>query len=157
MGTLSAPFWCLCQKLCLSPLYFNKTLSHKLWAIKPCVWPRIEFFSSGGQESQCICVIQQPFISRLSFSSGPTRALQEENLGLSPAHQWVLLSQDQFHRPVDRHHLQDPLVSLHPQEDEHLPRTSTVLQPALSGTNSTLVLSPEDQNANTSSWTPLAS
>ena len=23
-GTLSAPFWCLCQKLSLSPLYFNK-------------------------------------------------------------------------------------------------------------------------------------
>ena len=75
----------------------------------------------------------------------------EKNLGLSPAHQWVLLSQDQFHRPVGRHHLQDPLVSLHPREDEHLPRTSTVLQPVLSGTNSTLVLSPEDQNANTSS------
>ena len=29
MGTLSAPFWCLCQKLSLSPLYFNKTLLHK--------------------------------------------------------------------------------------------------------------------------------
>ena len=28
-GTLSAPFWCLCQKLSLSPLYFNKTLLHK--------------------------------------------------------------------------------------------------------------------------------
>ena len=27
--TLSAPFWCLCQKLSLSPLYFNKTLLHK--------------------------------------------------------------------------------------------------------------------------------
>ena len=26
--TLSAPFWCLCQKLSLSPLYFNKTLLH---------------------------------------------------------------------------------------------------------------------------------
>ena len=25
----SAPFWCLCQKLSLSPLYFNKTLLHK--------------------------------------------------------------------------------------------------------------------------------
>ena len=23
------PFWCLCQKLSLSPLYFNKTLLHK--------------------------------------------------------------------------------------------------------------------------------
>ena len=29
MSTLSAPFWCLCQKLPLSPLYFNKTLLHK--------------------------------------------------------------------------------------------------------------------------------
>ena len=29
MGTLSAPFWCLYQKLSLSPLYFNKTLVHK--------------------------------------------------------------------------------------------------------------------------------
>ena len=28
-GTLSAPFWCLCQKLSLSPLHFNKTLLHK--------------------------------------------------------------------------------------------------------------------------------
>ena len=28
-GTLSAPFWCLCQKLSLSLLYFNKTLLHK--------------------------------------------------------------------------------------------------------------------------------
>ena len=28
-GSLSAPFWCLCQKLSLSPLYFNKTLLHK--------------------------------------------------------------------------------------------------------------------------------
>ena len=28
-GTLFAPFWCLCQKLSLSPLYFNKTLLHK--------------------------------------------------------------------------------------------------------------------------------
>ena len=28
-GTLSTPFWCLCQKLSLSPLYFNKTLLYK--------------------------------------------------------------------------------------------------------------------------------
>ena len=27
-GTLFAPFWCLCQKLSLSPLHFNKTLLH---------------------------------------------------------------------------------------------------------------------------------
>ena len=30
--------------------------------IKPRLWPWIEFFSSGGQESWCLCVIQQqPF------------------------------------------------------------------------------------------------
>ena len=29
MSTLSTPFWCLCQKLSLSPLYFKKTLLHK--------------------------------------------------------------------------------------------------------------------------------
>ena len=29
VGTLSAPFWCLCQKLSLSLLYFNKALLHK--------------------------------------------------------------------------------------------------------------------------------
>ena len=28
-GVLFCPFWCLCQKLFLSPLYFNKTLLHK--------------------------------------------------------------------------------------------------------------------------------
>ena len=28
-GTLAAPFWCLCQKLSLSLLYFNKTLLYK--------------------------------------------------------------------------------------------------------------------------------
>ena len=28
-GPLSAPFWCLCQKLSLSLLYFNKTVLHK--------------------------------------------------------------------------------------------------------------------------------
>ena len=27
--TLSAPFWCLCQKLSPSPVYFNKTLLYK--------------------------------------------------------------------------------------------------------------------------------
>ena len=30
MGTLSTPFWCLCQKLSLSPLYFTRTLLHKI-------------------------------------------------------------------------------------------------------------------------------
>ena len=33
---LPAPFWCLCQKLSLFLLYFNKTWLHKkLWVIKP--------------------------------------------------------------------------------------------------------------------------
>ena len=42
-GTLSAPFWCLCQKFSLSLLYFNKSLLHthtqththtkKIWSI----------------------------------------------------------------------------------------------------------------------------
>ena len=37
-GTLSDPFWCLCQKL------------SKLWVIKPHHWPWIEFFSYRAQE-----------------------------------------------------------------------------------------------------------
>ena len=36
-----------------------------LWAIKPCLWRRIEFFSSRGQESWCLFMVkQQPFTSR---------------------------------------------------------------------------------------------
>ena len=51
-GTRSDPFWCLCQKLSLSLLYFNKTSLHKSleWSSLgsgPGLW----FFSSGGQES----------------------------------------------------------------------------------------------------------
>ena len=35
-----------------------------LWVVKPRLWPRIEFFSSRGQESWHLCVVQQqPFIS----------------------------------------------------------------------------------------------
>ena len=61
-GTLCAPFWCLCQKLSLSLFYFNKTIAQKLWAIKPGLWPGIEFFSSRGQESPRLFVgQQQPF------------------------------------------------------------------------------------------------
>ena len=45
----------------LIKLYYTK-----LWKIKPRLWPRIEFFSSGGQESQRLCMIQQqPFIVTL--------------------------------------------------------------------------------------------
>ena len=60
--TLSAPFWCLWQTLSLSPLYFINFITQKLWVIKPCLWPWIEFFSSGGKESQCLFEVQQqPF------------------------------------------------------------------------------------------------
>ena len=49
----------------LIKLYYTR-----LCAIKPHFWPRIEFFSSGGQESQCLFVCQQqPFI-RILLSSG---------------------------------------------------------------------------------------
>ena len=42
----------------LIKLYYTK-----LWVIKPCLWSRIEFFSSGGQESRCLHMMQQkPFI-----------------------------------------------------------------------------------------------
>ena len=52
-GYSFCPLWCLCQKLSLSLLYFNRSFSaQKLWAIKLCHWPWIEFLSSGGQESQ---------------------------------------------------------------------------------------------------------
>ena len=38
--------------------------------IKPRLWPRVEFFSSGGQESWCIHVIQQqPFTSVIILTS----------------------------------------------------------------------------------------
>ena len=41
----------------LIKLYYTK-----LWAIKPRLWPQVEFFSSGGQESQCLFMVkQQPF------------------------------------------------------------------------------------------------
>ena len=51
-GTLSVPFWCLCQKLSLSLLYFNKTLLHKKFqVVKPHLWPQIEILSPGGHQS----------------------------------------------------------------------------------------------------------
>ena len=40
---LSVPFWCLCQKLSLSLLYFNKTLLHKkLWGVNLRLCPRLK-------------------------------------------------------------------------------------------------------------------
>ena len=38
--------------------------------IKPHLWPRIEFFSSGGQESRYIRMIQQPFRTTDWFQTG---------------------------------------------------------------------------------------
>ena len=35
--------------------------------IKPRLWPQIEFFSSGGQESLRLFIQQQPFISSLAL------------------------------------------------------------------------------------------
>ena len=53
------------------PLYFNKTLLYKkLWAIKPHHWPQMEFFSSGGQESPRLWVIQQQPFTMLWFPYG---------------------------------------------------------------------------------------
>ena len=52
-GTLSALFWCLCQKLSLSLLHLNKTPLHKMFqVVKPHLWPQIQILSSGGHESQ---------------------------------------------------------------------------------------------------------
>ena len=52
-GTLSVPCWCLCQKLPLSLLYFNKNfVTQRLQVIKHHLWPWIEFLSSRGHESQ---------------------------------------------------------------------------------------------------------
>ena len=80
MGTLSTLFWCLCQKLSLSPLYFNKALLHKSSE-------RANLVSSPGLNSSLpeakviavwhLCVIQQqPFralwghtLGRLGFPS----------------------------------------------------------------------------------------
>ena len=52
-GTLSFPFWCLCQRLSLSLLYFNKTLLHKSskWSGLTSD-PQIEFLSSRGHKSR---------------------------------------------------------------------------------------------------------
>ena len=66
MGTLSTPFWCLFQKLSLSPLYFNKKfITQNLWSIQCRLWPRIEFFSSRGQEPRHLCMIRQQHFSHV--------------------------------------------------------------------------------------------
>ena len=51
-GTISAPSD-VYQKVCLSLLYFNKTLLHKkLWAVKSSLWAQIKILSFRGHESQ---------------------------------------------------------------------------------------------------------
>ena len=67
---MSSPFWCLCQRLSLSLLYFNKTTTQNLWVIKPCLWPQIEFFSSRSQESWHLSWFSNSFSSwRLIWDS----------------------------------------------------------------------------------------
>ena len=52
----------------LSPLI--KLITQKLWVIKPHLWPQIKFFSSRGQESWRLCVIQQqPFTGSMGLTS----------------------------------------------------------------------------------------
>ena len=62
-GTLSVPFWCLCQKLSLSLLYFNKTLLHKrLQVIKLHLWSQMKILSSSDHGSWVKHGLQQqPF------------------------------------------------------------------------------------------------
>ena len=60
-GTLSAPFWCLYQKLSLSPFYFNKTLLHKSSEWSSLVsGPGLN--SPPGAKNPGIVIPQQPFI-----------------------------------------------------------------------------------------------
>ena len=62
-GTLSTPFWCLCQKLSLSPLYFNKTLLHKSSEWSSLIsGPRLNS-SPPGAKNPGVMIQQQPFIT----------------------------------------------------------------------------------------------
>ena len=60
-GTLSAPFWCLCQKLSLSPLYFNKTLLHKSSERSSLISGLGLNSSPPGAKNPGIMIQQQPF------------------------------------------------------------------------------------------------
>ena len=68
-GYSFTPFWCLCQKLSLSPLYFNKTLLHKSSERSSLVsGPRLN--SSPEAKDPGVCVIQQQTLivgARLGF------------------------------------------------------------------------------------------
>ena len=54
-GALSAPSWCLCQKLSLSLFYWNKTFATKSseW-LKLCLWSQSKILSFEDQESNTI-------------------------------------------------------------------------------------------------------
>ena len=59
----------------LIKLYYTK-----LRVIKPCLWSQIEFFSSGGQESQCLSVVQQqPYTSKVMLKILNARLQQYVN------------------------------------------------------------------------------
>ena len=60
--TLSAPFWCLCQKLSLSPLYFNKTLLHKSSELSSLVSGSRLNSSPSGAKNPSVVIQQQLFI-----------------------------------------------------------------------------------------------
>ena len=54
VGHSPSPFWCLCQKLSMSFLYFNKTLLHKSsWVIKSGPWSQSYIFF-GDDESDVV-------------------------------------------------------------------------------------------------------
>ena len=62
-GTLSTPFWCLCQKLSLSPLYFNKTLLHKRSEWSSLVsGPGLNSSPPGAKNPSILFIQNQPWI-----------------------------------------------------------------------------------------------
>ena len=69
-------------------LYFNKTVTQKLWAIQPHCRSRIEFFSSEGQESWCLFVgRQQAFtLPQLNWASLVAQMVKNPPVGLET---WV--------------------------------------------------------------------
>ena len=72
MALFSAPFWCLCQKLSLSPLYFNKTLLHKSSEWSSLVsGPGLNSSPPGAKNPGVIQ--QQPFILGAHLGSFRTR------------------------------------------------------------------------------------
>ena len=62
-GYSFCPFWCLCQKLSLSPLYFNKTLLHKSSEWSSLVSGPGLNSSPPGTKNPGVVIQQQPFNS----------------------------------------------------------------------------------------------